>query len=89
MCCRQEPEPDRSREDASGAACEQDLPELPDACVTPETSIHPGAVEDTETKRSREENVRQDYPQVLGEPAEILEANSESDNRRYNQRRGV
>jgi hypothetical protein len=57
--------------------------------VAPKAPIHAEIVEDEEPKGSGKKNVRQNHPQVLLDPSEILKPNCECYDRSYYKRRRV
>jgi hypothetical protein len=85
LCGRQEPETDGSRNNSCGGAREKNLLQLPNACVAPETPVHPEIVKDSETQRTSKKNIWQNHPQVVAEPAEVFKPNCECDDGRDNE----
>src|SRR5207253_1144653 len=81
---RQNPKTDDSRDDSCRTARKQNLPELPNTCLTPEAPVHAEIVKGNETKGTSQENVGENDPRVPTNPREVLEANRECDDGRSN-----
>src|SRR6266478_5798234 len=57
--------------------------------MAPKAPVHPQVVKDEEASGGGEENVRNNHPQVVPQPADILETDDESDNGRHDECRRV
>jgi hypothetical protein len=78
------------RSDGATANCgNDDRPQLSDACMTPQSPVHPGAVENQQPEWYREQKVQSDEPEIVGYPPRFLEPYEECDQRSENYRQSV